>query len=613
MGVLEPCAGITTTWDGISAWDNGAPGITDNAILNGNYDTGTNGSFSACSLVVNSGTLTIENNTFVEVQNDLTAIGNITVQPQGSFIQNNDLSSVSGSGTIQVFKETAPMSAWYEYTYWSSPVQNETFDALIETNPARRYVFNDQNFLDATQETNNNNAALPGQDDIDDNGDDWSWVSGTTVMQPGVGYGATLTEFAYNIAPGGASKQITLAPFVGLFNNGVYDVPIYRNDSELNDNNWNMIGNPYPSAIDVDLFLAANTNIETNTVTNPARAIDGAIYLWSQDTPPSPIANGNQGSNFSDSDFAIINGTTAIAGGDNIVPNRFIPSGQAFFVNMSNSAPATLVSGDVFTTDVTFSNSMRVANTSANSQFFKNSSSKNNAVPNKLWVNLTSDQGAFNQTAIAYVAGATDNDDGAYFDAPRPSAVVTASILYSQIEGSDTKFAIQGKSASSINMAEVISLGFKTNTDASTLLTLSIDHLQGDFLSTNTIYLKDNLLNKVHNLTDADYTFTSEVGEFNQRFEIVFNANALSVNDITADANSLKIVDLADDQVQFSTSNGLSIKNVKIYDLLGRQLYNLNGNRSVEVYSLSNLSNTVYIAKVELSNGALVTKKAIKK
>lgn len=85
------------------------------------------------------------------------------------------------------------------------------------------------------------------------------------------------------------------------------------------------------------------------------------------------------------------------------------------------------------------------------------------------------------------------------------------------------------------------------------------------------------------------------------------------MNDIAADANALKISELQDDQVQFSTSNNLSIKSVRIYDLLGRQLYNLRGNRSIEVYNLSNLSSAVFIAKIELSNGAIITKKAIKK
>ena len=624
------CSTATATWNGSEwSWSDGTTtntlptiGATLQVVIDGPYNTGSvapQGSFSACNLTISStGSLTIADNSYVEVENNLTvgASGSIDVQPYGAFVQNDDSSHVINNGTMSVDKITAPMDAWYEYTYWSSPVEGETFEnAINQSEPSRRYIFSGQNFLDATAEVNNDGATDPGQDDIDDDGDAWQWVSGSTEMIAGVGYATTMGEDFFIGPPMGSLPYEFRFTFTGDFHNGPYEVPIYRNDSELDDNNWNMIGNPYPSAIDVDLFFNVNViDIPTgNPPMPPTGAIDGTIYLWSQNTPPSALANGSNALNFSDSDYAVINGASETAGGDGILPERFIPSGQAFFVSMSNDAVANLETGTVYTSDVIFRNNMRVANTTANSQFFKNTNSKGNAKPNKLWINLTSNQGAFNQTAIAYVEGATNNFDGTYFDAPKPSAIVTAAILYTNIDGSNKKFAIQGKAEHSINQDEIISLGFKTNTDVSTLLTLSIDHLEGDFLTGNTIYLKDNLLNTLHDLSASNYTFTSDVGEFNTRFEIVFSANALSVNDIAADANALKISELQDDQVQFSTSNNLSIKSVRIYDLLGRQLYNLRGNRSIEVYNLSNLSSAVFIAKIELSNGATITKKAIKK
>ena len=624
------CSTATATWNGSEwSWSDGTTtntlptiGATLQVVIDGPYNTGSvapQGSFSACNLTISStGSLTFADNSYVEVENNLTvgASGSIDVQPYGAFVQNDDSSHVINNGTMSVDKITAPMDAWYEYTYWSSPVEGETFEnAINQSEPSRRYIFSGQNFLDATAEVNNDGATDPGQDDIDDDGDAWQWVSGSTEMIAGVGYATTMGEDFFIGPPMGSLPYEFRFTFTGDFNNGEYIVPIYRNDSELDDNNWNMIGNPYPSAIDVDLFFNVNViDIPTgNPPMPPTGAIDGTIYLWSQNTPPSALANGSNALNFSDSDYAFINGSMEIKGGDGILPERFIPSGQAFFVSMSNDAVANLETGTVYSSDVIFRNNMRVANTTANSQFFKNTNSKGNAKPNKLWINLTSNQGAFNQTAIAYVEGATNNFDGTYFDAPKPSAIVTAAILYTNIDGSNKKFAIQGKAEHSINQDEIISLGFKTNTDVSTLLTLSIDHLEGDFLTGNTIYLKDNLLNTLHDLSASNYTFTSDVGEFNTRFEIVFSANALSVNDIAADANALKISELQDDQVQFSTSNNLSIKSVRIYDLLGRQLYNLRGNRSIEVYNLSNLSSAVFIAKIELSNGAIITKKAIKK
>ncbi|MCB0434133.1 MAG: hypothetical protein KDD18_14490, partial [Mangrovimonas sp.] len=82
----------------------------------------------------------------------------------------------------------------------------------------------------------------------------------------------------------------------------------------------------------------------------------------------------------------------------------------------------------------------------------------------------------------------------------------------------------------SLNLDEVIPLGFSTTINVPTTYTLSIAQLEGDFLTTNTIYLKDNLLNLYHNLSASDYSFTSEAGEFNARFEIVFQDNSLSVD-----------------------------------------------------------------------------------
>lgn len=72
-------------------------------------------------------------------------------------------------------------------------------------------------------------------------------------------------------------------------------------------------------------------------------------------------------------------------------------------------------------------------------------------------------------------------------------------------------------------------------------------------------------------------------------------------------------MELDNDRVQFSTSENLNITNVAIFDLLGRQLYNFKANNQKESFKLSNLSSTVYVAKVELSNGEVITKKAIKK
>jgi hypothetical protein len=46
---------------------------------------------------------------------------------------------------------------------------------------------------------------------------------------------------------------------------------------------------------------------------------------------------------------------------------------------------------------------------------------------------------------------------------------------------------------------------------------------------------------------------------------------------------------------------------------VGREVYQLKGNGSVEVYTLDKLTKAPYIAQVQLSNGQIITKKAIKR
>ena len=284
------------------------------------------------------------------------------------------------------------------------------------------------------------------------------------------------------------------------------------------------------SAISADDFLTENVSAIDENVPFGG-AIVGAIFLWSQNTPKSRYNNGNQKFNFSQSDYAIINLTTEIAGGDEVIPNRFIPSGQGFFIAYDHAAAGTEISpgSNIKESTIKFTNSMRMADATSNSQFFRGPGN----LYNKLWINLTSDNGVFSQIAVAYVDGATHRYDGSAYDTKRISSIPRAATIYTKINGEkDRRFAIQTKSPANLTINEVIHLGFKTDISIPTLYKFSIPKLEGSFLETNNIYVKDNLLNKVHNLLDSDYTFTSETGEFNKRFDIVFKSKSNSFEKI---------------------------------------------------------------------------------
>ncbi|OUR98193.1 hypothetical protein A9Q86_14155 [Flavobacteriales bacterium 33_180_T64] len=595
----------TTTWDGADWTNSTPPDINTIAVIDGDYDTSTHGSFSSCQLIVNSTyTLTINNNTFIEVENNLTVDGNILIETDGSFVQNNNSAIVDGAvlsdkTKIVVEKETAILNSPQEYTYWSSPVFGEVIsDGLNESAVQRRFWYNGQNFRDSTYETSNDDTTSTGQDDIDDDANDWQYATAGSTMSTGVGYAATHAAIGYI---GSARYKYT---FEGPFNNGIYNIPIYRNDAETNDNNWNFIGNPYPSAIDADLFLAANGSVDQTV-----GATNGAIFFWSHNTAADGSTNGNEALNYSQSDYAIINGTGQTAGGDGVVPNRFIPSGQGFFVSMTNAATSTVVSGSIRTTDIIFNNSMRV--TGNNAQFFRTS---NVSAYNKIRLDLTSNNGIFNQILVGYVNGATNEDDGMYYDAHKNLSINANAILYSLIDTEiDKKYAIQGKAPNDLTLNEVISLGFYSVIEEPTIYTLAIAQLQGEFMTNNTVYLRDNLLNITHDLNANNYSFTSETGEFNSRFEIIFQPETLSVTENEITPNELSIIELGDGNVKFSIGNSLVIKHIEIIDVVGRTIYKLKGNNATEIYNLSRLSQSTYIARVTLSNGQVITKKAIKR
>ncbi|WP_335973357.1 T9SS type A sorting domain-containing protein [Gaetbulibacter jejuensis] len=570
----------STTWNGTS-WSNSQPNENSIVEINADYITNLQGNINSWSLQVNAGhTLSVGDNTHVSVTTDVVVDGTITVAHYGAFVQVEDTGTftVNVGGTSNVVKQTAQLNNWYNYTYWSSPVVGETAgDALSSSQ--YRFVYNAQNYLDVLDEIGNTGTYVAGHDNIDDDGNDWQSISDATVLQPGTGYAATHTASGFS---SGTSYPYT---FSGPFNTGDITTPIYYN-GDNGDNDWNMIGNPYPSAISVDAFFTENTGVVSN-----------AVYLWSQASPPSGNNTGNETLNFNTNDYAVINGSGQIAGGSGIVPCRYIPSGQSFFIQGLANA------------NVTFTNSMRMGDDISNNQFFRDAGSCSPSAESRLWVNLTNNNGAFNQTLVAYVNGATDGEDSSFYDAEKNLASGANAYLYSLINETDVhKLAIQGKAPSTLTENEIIPLGFIATEDAQ--FTISIPQLEGDFLNTHTIYLRDNFLSIEHDLSSADYTFNAIAGEHDNRFEIVFTENStLSVSEAEINDFSIYNLDRTSIKVKHKTQD---IAQVKLYTVLGQVINETKANNNEVVINTSQLSKGNYIIETTLTNHTRLTKKFIK-
>lgn len=560
----------STTWVSPGVWSNGTPDINTTTIVDFNYDTTVNGSFSACSLNINSGTLNIRNGNYVEINGDLIVNGTLDIENEGSLVMIDDSGTVTNNGTTNVHKTTTDMET-YDYTYWSSPVDYSVSGTSAQTvltgfRSDRIYSFNTSQFSDLDA------------DSFDDNQN--AWTNHNTFMSAGRGYAAMTS------GSGVHQRSIT---FNGTLNTGVISVPIAlsQNGADANDD-WNLLGNPYPSAIFVDELVSHNTNLS------------GTVYLWSHEDDISISNPGPNAYNFRSNDYAMYNSVGGIgtaSTGDIIsnIPTGYIASGQGFFIDAISAGT------------IEFTNAMR-DRTYNNNDFFRNSESNSFTYPekNRMWLNMTNPDGVFSQILIGYMEDGTLSKDRLY-DGIRLEGSNFID-FYSKDNTNLYKYGIQGRPP--FNIEDIVPIGYDSNILGE--LTISLYGTEG-VLNDVTVYLKDNLLNSIHNLTNSDYIFSTETGNFEDRFEIVFQSESLSITDDKISSNELTIIELENGSVKFSVGNNLTIKTIEIIDLIGRTLYNLNGNSSTETFELPSLSQTAYIAKVYLSNGQTIIKRSIKR
>lgn len=573
-----------TTWNG-SVWSDGTPDRSRSVSIEGSYNTTSQGNLEVCSITVDNGArLTVANTTYVDVVNDVLVIdGDITTETQGTFVQRGDGAAAGtfklrASGNADVIKTTPILNTEDNYIYWSSPVNNTTIaDGLTEGKPSRRYTWNASNYEDVL--TNSTGGA--GSDGLDDNGDAWTLVTDATIMENGKGYISMHDLFIF---PLGTPSSRYDYNFPGAYNTGDIAQTVPFNASNA-FGHWNLLGNPYPSSISTASFFAAN-----NTV------VEEVVYMWSHVSPPSASNFGNEVLNFSQSDYITINTMGGSGTGANgSTPSEQIPSGQAFFIK-------SIAAGTV-----NFTNSMRNSGTNANDEFWRTANTRE-----RLWINLSSDIGIFSQILIAYDNNATNEFDGNHIDTERYYAG-NAGYLVSLDNNGEGSYVIQGKARTSLNEDETIKMAFGAFISTNETYTIEAIKKDGSFLESNPIYLKDNLLNITHDLA-TPYTFNSDGGYFEDRFEIVFRNNALSTDDILLETSDLVITEGETDNVTFKLTNAsVTIDSILIYDLQGRMIYDLDGDSSQETYTLSNLNSQIFIAKVTLSDGTLLSKKAIKK
>ncbi len=568
--------GTNGDWNNPNNWSPvGVPDATTCVIIppaaNTSNVLGTNyNGFGKTLQVVNGGNLTIHpSNTltitdFVEVRG-ATSIFNI--ENTGSLIQVNN---VANSGTISMKRNVNIRQL--DYVYWSSPVANFASSAVSPLTPTG-FIYKWAPTLGGTVNNHGN------------------WVGGNEAMVNGRGYivrgpstyTSTLQNFTANFVGVPNNGNITIPVSRGTYNGGTYNTLVSTTLGTADDDNWNLLGNPYPSAISANTFLATNTNLA------------GFIKFWTHGTLPSaaisdPFYN-NYVQNYTVADYVTYNAT----GANPPIGNGNIAAGQGFFVLMNHTSAAT-------TENVVFNNSMR-RNDYRNDNFFRNSNTTNseNEEKHRIWLNLISPASTSTTTLVGYISGATNELDRMY-DAPALD-VKTNFELYS-FSNTD-KLNIQGKSLP-FNDTDQIPLGISIAQNGTH--TLGISTVDGLFESASQgIYLEDRNLGITHDLRVAPYSFTATTGRFENRFVLKFNNETLGNEDFIA--NNVTVY--TNESINISASNQV-IKSVRVHDLLGRVLGTFN-NVNSNTFSSKNIAKTQspLLVEVTLSNGTVVSKKAI--
>lgn len=534
----------STTWNG-SAWSSGIPNANTKAIFNGNYSSSAN--LSACSVQVNSGIVVFNPNNSLIVTNEVVvAGGTLTFENNSSLVQINN---TTNTGDI-IYKRTTTLMKRFDYTYWCSPVYPQTLVGLSPNTPADKYYRFDQII------------------------NNWVNVPSNNIMDRARGYIIRAPYTFDNVTP-----SLYNGVFSGVPNNGTITIPIV-----VNLGNYNLIGNPYPSALNIDSFLSDPLNVGV---------VDATVYLWTHNTP----ITANQ---YTSNDYAAYNylggtGTSSAfnTGVNNTVPNGKIASGQSFFIRGLSNA------------NVTFRNSMRIAGN--NTQFFRMNDQTNatntttDIEKHRLWLDVNNSQGVYKQILLGYAETATNGFDrgfdGEFLD------VGNAVAIYSLNNGS--KYNIQGK-ALPFSIDDEVPIGFKGNISGSYQITLH--DFDGLFL-TQDVFIKDNFLNIIHNLKESNYSFLSEPGTFDNRFVIVYHGGTLNNPTTTFDENSI-VIYKPNDKLIINSGNK-TMKEVKIFDVRGRLIFEKQNINAAETSFDLGATNQVYVIQITTDDLIVVSRKYI--
>jgi hypothetical protein len=591
------------------------------------------------------------------------ANSNFYLRNEGQFLQGGTTlnGENKGVGNLSVFQEGTANN--FGYNYWCSPVGvpvaaagNNDFqlDQVIKR-PLDNVTPQTPTFTSSLNGTTTNTLLTISNRWIytfraQNNYSQWNYVGQSGTVLSGLGFTMKGISGSDNTNPGetlennpGNNQRYD---FRGKPNEGTINIEVAGLSGQYTNNT--LTGNPYPSAINLNLFLLENSgysiNYSSGAVTNlssPAPAsgiINGNAYFWEHEKPatshvlvqyiggygtyvpnntnafsPGTYNNASWNTYTADGSLNVPGGT----GGTERYKRMFCPVGQGFMVRGTAIGFAQMK--NLYRAFVKES----VAN---NSEFNRNSTSVSTLNPDN-WDDILNVAGVdytqFSKLQVPQIKIHTiinnqftkeitmafnpNTTDG--FDTAMDAISYDTSLTY------DAYFSINNDSNGYI----ITTLPFDINKRIPFTLKAgnqtAFKVFVGDiinFTGSHNVYLYDGLTGVYNDIKNSYFETTLPAGIYTNRFEITFKNDALSASnpikeDIVVFQNNTNQL------LTVSNPNLLDLKSFTLFDISGKKIFShLNlGTNSSYAFSTAALSDGVYLAKIQCSDGKNKVQKII--
>ncbi len=569
------------------------------------------------------------NGQFIRVTHYLHLDGNMDLVGESQLLQDEGSLLAEASAGYLERDQQGTLSS-FNYNYWTAPVStqgaannsgftvgNIMWDGTDSKNPKAINYKPGHPAADGAKTnpiTKSDYWIFKFANKLADDYDSWQHIGSTGVLKTGEGHTMKGVSGVGGVA---AIAQKQNYVYRGKPNNGNITLTI---DKERNY----LVGNPYPSAIDSKKFILDNLNSATVAgATNNRNIFDGTLYFWDHFSGATHILREYIGG------YAVLNltgGAPAIATDDRInstagvspnTPEQFIPVSQGFFVNTGTEE--NISGGVAFTLDggpITFKNSQRVfaRESSGNSIFLrpenitKSGKEETKSLTPKIRISFKSPKGYNRQLLVGADANTTNGFDIGY-DAPMIE--YNLEDMY-WLQGGNF-LVIQG--VPDFGKDQVLPLGVRI--DKVGEFRIKIDTLE-NINNDHTIYLKDKVLDTIHDIRSGPYLATSEAGEITDRFQLIFFKESqqdpiiedpIIIDDLT-DISLLH--SYIENEMMVLNPKELSISAIYLFDLNGKLLSVFDDIPSEKEINLkiANFSEGIYILRMHTDN-EIVTRKII--